>query len=55
MEMERKVMKMFARMRPKRMVMALPMTGRKAKKPIHAPLPFMKRPALSKDALLTWR
>ena len=33
----------LARIRPSRMVMALPRMGRKAKNPIHAPLPAMKR------------
>ena len=37
------VMKMFERIRPKAMVMALPKTGRKAKNPIQAPLPAINR------------
>ena len=32
----------FARIRPSTTVMALPRMGRKAKNPIHAPLPAMK-------------
>lgn len=38
----------LALVKPKTMVMALPNSGRKAKNPIQAPLPAMKRSALSR-------
>ncbi len=38
-----KVITILERMRPKAMVMALPSTGKKEKKPIHEPWPAMKR------------
>ena len=47
------VIKMLARIRPKQMVMAEPMMGRKAKKPIQAPRPAMKRWARSRSFFLT--
>ena len=53
--MAMKVMMMFERIRPKAMVMALPNTGRKAKKPIHAPRPARNRWALSRSFFFTWR
>ena len=53
--MARKVIMMFERIRPKAMVMALPKTGRKAKNPIQAPRPAIKRWALSSFSLFTWR
>lgn len=49
------VMATLERIRPSTIVMPSPMTGRKEKKPIHAPRPAMKRLALSSSFLFTCR
>ena len=49
------VMMMLERIRPKTIVMAVPMTGRKAKKPIHAPRPAKNRWARSRFFFFTCR
>ena len=45
----------LALVKPSTMVMALPNKGRKAKNPIHAPLPAMNRSALSRFSFFTCR
>lgn len=46
---------MLALVNPNTMVMALPNRGRKAKNPIQAPRPAMKRSALSRLSFFTCR
>ena len=53
--MAMKVMMMLERISPRAMVMALPKTGRKAKKPIQAPRPARNRCARSRSFFFTWR
>ena len=49
------VMATLERIRTSTIVMPSPMTGRKEKKPIHAPRPAMNRLALSSSFLFTCR
>ena len=53
--MAMKVMTTLERISPSKIVIAEPSTGRKAKKPIQAPRPAIKRSARSRSFCLTCR
>ena len=48
-----KLMKKLARISPKAIVIAEPIIGKKAKNPVHAPCPAMKRWAFSRSRRFT--